>query len=1157
MGKRGQVTVFIITGVAILFILFFVFSMISKIKNAELKQEAEDIVDNMLSKSSIESYVTSCLQTVARDGIRKLSTQGGRLYNYQLNYAGPETIPHYEYHDPNLDYDFNISYMIRIEDNDLPFFYPCPMSPEHDSSCGVSDMSFTAEEYLRVACRFKYSESFSGHGDCKFGLWSLPRADLAFDENSLKNQLENYIENNILSCIDFDFFNNTEGRTIESGELDVEALFSYNDVRINFELPLGINMSNGFNYVTTTYYASLPTRIKTLYERLFYVRDSELTLETTDPGNDLVNGIEKYVLKRGLGFRPRIIEDVHFNDDILVIEDEKQTYSGMPDLYMFMIENRPPALSFINNSDDGNYDIRISSSDGVMINPNAVDPDDDRLLYIYRGWNADYNCSVENDPVSGNDLCNRVELSEPGFRNANDHSLAYDSSDGHAFIMPDPEAASCLQILENNPLSGGDCPVVFDDSGNAYYNTSLMVYDGELYDYQDILIEIEDDVIKPLPEIKPAYEYVFDVTTQNLLDPGIGSGMFDNVQTIVSLEDPYKLIHKGDSIMGGSNLGWILPNFNHDPLLYPQAKFNTTYMCTLLPTKEQCIETGGDYDINILNIKEMMTPGMTYYFIDTLVHGDIYGHIKNNNPYSEPWVEVTLATNPDSGSQETENYRVALVPCMPHRSEFLSYPYNPSAIDPYLANHTCCTSSFEYADTDTVCYSEDAWFCGTGDNDPDNNMINDIVHVDRIQKCSGTRGNVCDGDTADVVIESVACGDKGISDDARCSGCTDDPAFFKKEISEFSGCVFFSPGDNFEKDVMEITSSPYCNDYPECSSGEGKGHYAKGGPLSCKAYCNGEGGCDFATECVCSASCGASPQCDGLSPGDMTGTCSFGSPELADVCSDNCIIEDGTIFSYNPPACDSVDPMCDGKSNGDPVFSCGGGVQDFFSDVCDEDGTLADDPNHVCMSNGGGFSDCTGSSVCAGYSPGTVITNSGSCYVDEWGSVTNFAIMCDSECQPEESTMCLKCPGNDVDYVCNYKRPGTDFACGEHEPYKRASFRCDDDCQVGDYVCRANPCGAPEICDGIPPDTPIDADGIGGIESICRADCYHMDCSPYNYAVDKYNPYTGTDGACYDKSDFSDDTYGMTDEEKASVLCNDPSLGLDYGVLGNPECADT
>lgn len=80
MLKRGQVTIFLIVGILILFIFSGIFYIVSVLEQKGLLAETEELPENLVLKSKVSSYVESCLTETAIPGIYLLGIQGGVIY---------------------------------------------------------------------------------------------------------------------------------------------------------------------------------------------------------------------------------------------------------------------------------------------------------------------------------------------------------------------------------------------------------------------------------------------------------------------------------------------------------------------------------------------------------------------------------------------------------------------------------------------------------------------------------------------------------------------------------------------------------------------------------------------------------------------------------------------------------------------------------------------------------------------------------------------------------------------------------------------------------------------------------------------------------------------------------------------------------------------
>ena len=83
MNKKSQVTIFIITGLIILFgLIFFIFYDIQGNKVVKEKFSANnDLYDN---KELIQNYIQSCLDNVAKESLQRMAIQGGYVDYTQI-----------------------------------------------------------------------------------------------------------------------------------------------------------------------------------------------------------------------------------------------------------------------------------------------------------------------------------------------------------------------------------------------------------------------------------------------------------------------------------------------------------------------------------------------------------------------------------------------------------------------------------------------------------------------------------------------------------------------------------------------------------------------------------------------------------------------------------------------------------------------------------------------------------------------------------------------------------------------------------------------------------------------------------------------------------------------------------------------------------------
>jgi hypothetical protein len=95
-SKAGQVTIFILTGVAISIMFLFIFYL-------QRNVAANTEIENLKSFESVKSFVNSCMEDIGDRGIYFIGLHGGHYYNYTIDEEDPIiNIPYYWYNQQNL-----------------------------------------------------------------------------------------------------------------------------------------------------------------------------------------------------------------------------------------------------------------------------------------------------------------------------------------------------------------------------------------------------------------------------------------------------------------------------------------------------------------------------------------------------------------------------------------------------------------------------------------------------------------------------------------------------------------------------------------------------------------------------------------------------------------------------------------------------------------------------------------------------------------------------------------------------------------------------------------------------------------------------------------------------------------------------------------------
>ena len=75
-SKGGQITIFIILGLVILFAAIFMFQLAKEVQIGELEEARESVIGKTFRKEGLRLYVEDCLNDELERGLKKIGEQG-------------------------------------------------------------------------------------------------------------------------------------------------------------------------------------------------------------------------------------------------------------------------------------------------------------------------------------------------------------------------------------------------------------------------------------------------------------------------------------------------------------------------------------------------------------------------------------------------------------------------------------------------------------------------------------------------------------------------------------------------------------------------------------------------------------------------------------------------------------------------------------------------------------------------------------------------------------------------------------------------------------------------------------------------------------------------------------------------------------------------
>jgi hypothetical protein len=949
MNKKGQLTIFMVLGIFILLVSFFIFFIVAKLNSTRLNNQAQNLINNEGFKTVLENYVISCIDIVGKEGLEKIRLSGGNIYDINGDdyYFGRNDYISNFLYDDSIQ---NVSYIIKNEIT-TPV-YPCVNNKKFDNN--------------RYFCDYNSAEK---NNFISFGEIVANRPDIL--ENSIDKQLAKYVEKNIGSCLDYSFFEETLGQKIDFGIPKANVIFGLDSAHITLSYNIGVSINGDVGYAFENFDSQIPTRLKTIYKEIIYSYDSPIKKEVEDANYDLLKKLRYYISYKDLKYDVEIIKDKVSNkgDYILVFKDKLFLDSDKTTDYLFGIENRPPALETIHFSSlDLNGDLYdIVGNNNITIRFKAVDPDDNFISYSFDGFNFDYEVIVENSncDIKKNNLIRK--------ENKWDQKSSYIT-----YKWNDDEKYCSINLDE--PLY-----------------VKVRASDGFLTDYQVVNIISMDIPFTPSPIIESINKYECDVDCD-----------YKNGNLILSKEDPYEFMQ--DGIETDKKLIWLFNNneFFKTSLMisvFPYDVENKHSYFNIYELKDNSNYFFNDeinniikIDDNYISLKEEDSINSPKNFETEIEVVDCIPHRSVEPPF--PFNLGTISSN-----YENELYSFDVL-MGNHTCCGNDFKVKDKDIKCYESQEIICG----YYDTFTNQYSNkylNISYKGTCDG------IRGNICIPGIPEISRNVYNEFLDDDFNLISEKITCGDEldySNNKIARCSACAENVNNLGEVNSqEFMGCYYFDEYESYEKNVLLKISGFDTSFYEDKNILEPieRGICAinkkyNSDSMVCNMTCDGLGGCNkpISGECICDKN----NDCQGKIPGDRLSSHSK-NPIYQDMCDNNCdVVSDMSKidFSITNTNCDVE---CDGKIPGSTLTDmCLNNKQVRCNDL----GKIEEIPNVCCFNT---FSPSySGNDFCQGKIINSEI-NFNSCPLDDNRDAYIIKPFCNANCELEtnSNSECFSC----------------------------------------------------------------------------------------------------------------------------------------------------
>lgn len=392
-GTKGQVTFFIIIGIVLIMVFLFLLVMLSSTKETKQDMAVEQARSLPADMLPVKNFVMSCVEFSASQGLLLMGRQGGRIYDFQGGTA--------ELGDAAIDY-------LYIPETDAYLAYNVRNYKEGTNIFKVKPPEYPYQGFPIMAKKYFLGGLF-GYVDMPL----LEDTENPDNNKTMERQLEFYVKNNIKECTKgFENFNNFE---IIEGEIITNVTFSESGTDIDVEYPLAIRKRTTDE---TFSMKDFPVRFSVRIKDMYYFIRSILHEETISMDYRIAGKSSGKIRVKDVN---KNIGEGH--DDIAIISDSLSTINSEAYEFSLLLENRPPALHYINNREIPNlkkyYKILYDEESILIIKDECgnevynfeedigngaqarqyYDPDDDVLNISYLEALPDYIGEKESPPL--------------------------------------------------------------------------------------------------------------------------------------------------------------------------------------------------------------------------------------------------------------------------------------------------------------------------------------------------------------------------------------------------------------------------------------------------------------------------------------------------------------------------------------------------------------------------------------------------------------------------------------------------------------------------------------------------------------------------------------------------------------------------------------
>ena len=225
MKKKGQITLFIILGILILFAVFAFFYIRSIIIKRAVIEEIPVIVRIPIEFEPIRLFTQECLEKVGTEGLKILGEQGGYIY-----------------------------------------FEEFGISASSENPTEADALEFAPGSGLYVPYWWYLKAPNDCGGNCLFSSIRPPLYRTIPGDSSIEAQLDRYIETEIKACLnDYNAFKLQGYDITPVGEMKSTTRITSSDVALQLNYPLKVELAEK-TFTVSDFYATVPVNLRKIYQ---------------------------------------------------------------------------------------------------------------------------------------------------------------------------------------------------------------------------------------------------------------------------------------------------------------------------------------------------------------------------------------------------------------------------------------------------------------------------------------------------------------------------------------------------------------------------------------------------------------------------------------------------------------------------------------------------------------------------------------------------------------------------------------------------------------------------------------------------------------------------------------------------------------------------